>query len=78
MYSGRLPFLITPNCVSVQTKRLVHESHLSKIVVELENAVQNQFGPNIEHSKLGRMDQESHAECHVKMLREVESVRSGS
>jgi acyl-CoA reductase-like NAD-dependent aldehyde dehydrogenase len=44
------------------------------MVNELAKAIQSQFGPNVQKSGLGRLAQENHAERHVEMLKEVESV----
>jgi len=53
---------------------IVHENHKDRLVKELVGAVQQQFGPNVETSELGRMIQESHAARQVELIKEVEKA----
>lgn len=82
LFAEHIPFVLTHTsfcyeidlqCVSPDYL-LVHENHIDTLVNELSKAIQSQFGPNIQKSELGRLAQESHAERHVDMLKEVESM----
>ena len=47
---------------------------MEKMIEELAMAIQDQFGPDIQKSELGRLAQESHAERLVELLKEAEKA----